>query len=81
MEKIIFIYSKKLTSRIMQALTKETMQNLKGGATFSQQLSFGGNNYTVQIDTTQRQVCIARIIPPANPFQAPPRPLPICFKY
>ena len=47
----------------MQALRKETMQNLKGGATFSQQLSFGGNNYTVQIDTAQRQVCIARIIP------------------
>ena len=65
----------------MQALSKETMQNLKGGATYSKQLSFGGRNFTVQIVTTQRQVCIAQIIPPANPFQAPPRPLPFCFKY
>ena len=65
----------------MQALTKEIMQNLKGGATYSKQLSIGGKNYTVQIDTIQRQVCIAQIIPPANPFQAPPRPLPFCFKY
>jgi hypothetical protein len=65
----------------MQTLTKENLQAVKGGATYSKQISFGGNNYTVQIDTTQRQLCIARIIPPANPFQAPPRPLPICIKF
>ncbi len=65
----------------MQTLSKDEMLSIKGGETISRQITLGKNNYTFQIDTTKREICVARIIAPANPFQAPPRPIPYCFKY
>ncbi len=66
----------------MQTLTKENLSALKGGANFSQQIKIGGNTYNVQLDTTQKQICVVAVPPPpSNPFQAPPRPIAYCFKY